>query len=164
MRPLWVWVLVLASGCVAGADRGSGLDAAPREHPTEADAMAAESPELVDEDGELTGPEACDGVLESGPIAGELAGDAEEARARFVRGAEAFAAGDYVAALEAFCDAHRLYPAPPVLFNVAVTFERLGRSAEAAACYQAFAESTDSPIAEEARRRAAALRDGEHAP
>lgn len=162
MRPLLV--LVLASGCVGGADRTQNLDGAPRAHPTDADLMAAQSPQLVDDLGEFVLPPTCDGLLESTPSGEQAPEDADAARARFVEASAVFAAGDYIAALEAFCEAHRLYPAPALLFNVAVTLERLGRSGEAAACYEAFAERTGSPMAEDALRRAAALRNGDHAP
>lgn len=58
------------------------------------------------------------------------------ARQWFDRGQDAFAAGDFSTALEAFKKAHSLFPMPEFVFNQASALEKLGRTAAAAKAFE----------------------------
>jgi len=60
----------------------------------------------------------------------------EGARQWFDRGQDAFAAGDFAAALEAFKKAHSLMPMPEFVFNQGSALEQLGRTAAAAKAFE----------------------------
>lgn len=69
---------------------------------------------------------------------------ADEADLQFRLGAEAYQKGDYTAALQHFLASNRLVPNKNVVFNVAKTYEKLGRHPEAYRYYgQALAAETD---------------------
>jgi outer membrane receptor protein involved in Fe transport len=73
-------------------------------------------------------------VLVGQPFAGGSAyadGQADEAELHFQIGAEAYGRGDFRTALEHFLASNRLVPNKNVVFNIARTFERLGRFADA---------------------------------
>lgn len=61
-----------------------------------------------------------------------------EARVFFVRGVQMFRRGHYDAALQAFTAAHRFATLPEVLFNLAVTAERLHQDRDAADYYREY--------------------------
>lgn len=82
----------------------------------------------------------------------------DHARERFRDAVTAYSHGEYPHALEVFCELYREVPTPPLLFNVAATCEKLGLDRDAAAFFEAFAAAAPSPVADEARRRAAQLR------
>src|SRR5260370_42257362 len=62
--------------------------------------------------------------------ADETAENREQAKRLRDAGAEAMEHGDFVAALELFHQAFRLYPSPNSRYNVGVALHRLGRSGE----------------------------------
>lgn len=66
---------------------------------------------------------------------------ADEADLLFRHGAEAYQRGDYQAALERFLASNRLVPNQNVVFNIAYTYERLGRYPEA---YRYFIEAREN--------------------
>lgn len=68
-----------------------------------------------------------------------------EARAFFERGLTLFRRRQYAAALEAFAAARRFVPLPELAYNLALTAERLGRSAEAVDHYRTYLRETKSP-------------------
>lgn len=74
-------------------------------------------------------------ALAAGPLSGGREawadGLADEAELHFRLGGDAYAKGDYNGALEHFLASNRLVPNRNVVFNVARTFERLGRYADA---------------------------------
>jgi tetratricopeptide (TPR) repeat protein len=70
---------------------------------------------------------------------------AAEARAFFQRGTKLFRQGKYEAALIAFSEARRFAKLPEINYNLAVTCERLGRSADAARYYRAYLREAEAP-------------------
>ncbi len=75
------------------------------------------------------------------PFDASNAGNLDEAarsRARtlFDKGAQAYNDSRYSQAAECFLDAHRVYPAPQLLFNVAKAYDKLGMSSSAMAFYR----------------------------
>jgi outer membrane cobalamin receptor len=66
---------------------------------------------------------------------------ADEAELLFRRGAQAYQRGEYEAALERFLASNRLVPNQNVVFNIAYTYEKLGRYAEA---YRYFVDARES--------------------
>jgi outer membrane receptor protein involved in Fe transport len=80
---------------------------------------------------------------------------ADEADLLFRRGALAYQRGDYEAALERFLASNRLVPNQNVVFNIAYTYERLGRYPEA---YRYFMDARENERdADQLRRIDAAL-------
>jgi tetratricopeptide (TPR) repeat protein len=68
-----------------------------------------------------------------------IAGDARTAaRLKFQQGAMLYSNGDYAKAVKAFEEAYALVPAAPVLFNMGMCYERLGRDREALSVYQRY--------------------------
>ncbi len=81
----------------------------------------------------------------------------EQARENFNAGVQAFEAGNFEQALEAFQEAYRLAPHPTVRVNMANCYERLNRPLEALFHFESFlAESEDAP-AEQRREVQAAV-------
>jgi tetratricopeptide (TPR) repeat protein len=77
----------------------------------------------------------------SSPFDASNAGNLDEAarnRARtlFDKGAQAYNESRYSQAAEYFLDAHRVYPAPQLLFNVAKAYDKLGMPSSAMAFYR----------------------------
>lgn len=85
---------------------------------------------------------------------------AEQARAAFGHGEEAFAANNFVLALDYFRRAFETRPHPAVRFNIAVCLERLGRFVEAVEQYEQAARSDvlSSQARQDARAKAEAAR------
>jgi tetratricopeptide (TPR) repeat protein len=63
-----------------------------------------------------------------------------EARQRFQTGKQLFDAGDYRGAIREFEAANRLAPAPLLLFNIGLAYERLGEAAPALQHFKAYLE------------------------
>jgi hypothetical protein len=82
----------------------------------------------------------------------------EEARTHFNRGVEAFEAGTFEQALDAFQEAYRLAPHPSVRVNMANCYERLGRPIEAIFHFQRFLAESESVPAAQRREVQAAVR------
>jgi tetratricopeptide (TPR) repeat protein len=81
-----------------------------------------------------------------------------QARGHFARGVAAYDRGVHEAALAEFRAAHRLYPAPELLLNVARCELKLARKADALLHLRAFLTARpDDPEAAQLRRQAAAL-------
>jgi tetratricopeptide (TPR) repeat protein len=81
-----------------------------------------------------------------------------EARAFFERGLTLFRKRQYEAALVAFSAARKFAVLPELAYNLALTSERLGRSAEAADYYRAYLREAKSPKdAERVQARVKAL-------
>lgn len=64
------------------------------------------------------------------------AGRKAQARVHFERGIQAFRAGRYKDAIDAFLDANRVYPSPALSYNTARAYERLGDWAGALRFYR----------------------------
>jgi hypothetical protein len=62
----------------------------------------------------------------------------EESRLWFAKGGEAYASGDYAAAVSAFRRAYELLPAPALLFNIAQALRMNGSCEEAVTYYRLF--------------------------
>ena len=62
----------------------------------------------------------------------------QEARTFFLRGVAMYRRGQYEAAMQAFIAAHRFAPLPEVLYNLAVTAERLGSRQDAIDYYREY--------------------------
>ncbi len=62
--------------------------------------------------------------------------------------------GDYVAALELFSNAHRLYPSPKIQFNIGQTYKELGRYIDAMGAYEIFLRDAPSGPSKALRRLA----------
>lgn len=79
----------------------------------------------------------------------------ENAGELFARGQRAFDDRDFVSALELFQRAQTLQPHDAVLYNAALSLERLGRYVESVAIYESLAESTelDGPTRQDAAER-----------
>lgn len=56
--------------------------------------------------------------------------------------------GDYVAALELFSKAFRIYPSPKIQFNIGQTYKELGRYLDAIGAYERFLRDTPKDTAE----------------
>jgi tetratricopeptide (TPR) repeat protein len=66
------------------------------------------------------------------------AGDREKARIEVARGAKLYEQGDFAAALVHFQAAHALFPSPKLFFNMALSYERLGKLAQALTFHRLF--------------------------
>jgi len=80
----------------------------------------------------------------------------EEARAMFLTGREAYAAGNYENALEAFRQAFEMSNRPELLFNIGQTADRLRRDRDARDAFQAYLRAVpdaDNRVEVEARLR-----------
>ena len=85
-----------------------------------------------------------------------------QARAAFAIGAAAFAEGRYPEALAYFAHARTLVPVTPLLFNLGVTYERLGCLAQAIETFERFVhDEPSSPLVESIREHVVSLRAGE---
>lgn len=98
------------------------------------------------------------GQTASTPPAVEEQGSAEaaakeRARALYERGARAYADAKYQEAATQFLAAHRVYPTPEFLFNVAKAFDRLDHRAGALAYYREYARARPGSADEEVKRR-----------
>jgi tetratricopeptide (TPR) repeat protein len=83
----------------------------------------------------------------------------EEARAFFERGTKLYAGGHYKAAAAAFTAALQLSDAPELHYNLAVTSERLGETADALDHYRAYLDALpEAPDRSEVLARLDALR------
>ncbi len=99
-----------------------------------------------------------DQVFTAAPAADELTA---EARAFFLRGVAMFQRRHYDAAMQAFIAAQRFAPLPEVLYNMAVTAERLGQRRDAADYYREYLRlRPDAPDRGAVERRMAELRGG----
>ncbi|HWN69777.1 MAG TPA: tetratricopeptide repeat protein, partial [Haliangium sp.] len=63
-----------------------------------------------------------------------------EARLQFQTGKQLFDAGDFRGAIRAFETANKLAPAPLLLFNIGLAYERLGEAAPALQYFKAYLE------------------------
>ncbi|MBL9022606.1 MAG: tetratricopeptide repeat protein [Myxococcales bacterium] len=81
-------------------------------------------------------------------------GDPAVAAERFTTGEEAFEAGDFLRAAEAFEAAYAADPQPAALWNAARSFDRAGEHARAATLYQLYVREapSDAPDRDEATR------------
>lgn len=83
----------------------------------------------------------------------------EEARTFFLRGVAMFRRRQYEAAMHAFIAAHRYAPLPEVLYNMAVTAERLDQKRDAADYYREYLRlRPDAPDRGHVERQMATLR------
>jgi len=62
--------------------------------------------------------------------------------------------GDYVAALELFTSAHKIYPSPKIQFNIGQTYKELGRYLEAIGAYETFLRDAPADYSEALRNLA----------
>ncbi len=83
-----------------------------------------------------------------------------EARTFFLRGVAMYRRGQYEAAMQAFIAAHRFAPLPEVLYNLAVTAERLGSPRDAIDYYREYLRGLpeNAPDRGAVERKIAALR------
>ncbi len=77
------------------------------------------------------------------PFNGSIAGNLDEkarsrARALYDQGAQAYNESRYYQAAACFLDAHRVYPAPQLLFNVAKAYDKLGVASSALSFYREY--------------------------
>jgi tetratricopeptide (TPR) repeat protein len=88
--------------------------------------------------------------------------DTEVARREFQRGTELYEAHDYEAAITAFRQAERARPLPALRYNIARSYDRLGRWPEAIEAYTSYLERVSpgaaADVDAEVRRRIAELR------
>lgn len=77
----------------------------------------------------------------------------EEASARFERGVKLFQDQDFAAALAEFEAAHRLVPAYPVLFNIAVAQKKLFRYGDAVRTFDRYLKEGGAQIGDERREQ-----------
>ncbi|MFK7999121.1 MAG: hypothetical protein AB8H86_05970 [Polyangiales bacterium] len=95
----------------------------------------------------------------SGPSEEDLAELDEAARLLFENGTRAFDAGRFAEALDRFTTAHRLSGRGILLYNIAISHDRLDQRAEAAEFYERFVEEVpDAAAVGVSRSRAAILR------
>jgi tetratricopeptide (TPR) repeat protein len=83
--------------------------------------------------------------------------DVTAARQHFAQGAKLYSAGDFTAALTEFETAYAYKAAAPVLFNIGVTLEHLGRDDEALDVYERFL-ATNPPQASDVQKKIDALK------
>lgn len=149
-------VVALATGCI-----GDG-EAPPAHPPTDALGRYDNDAQIERADATPSSPVACEHTLTatSGGEAGDArAEDVEGARSLFERGSAAYEEGRHADAAEAFCRSYALSPRAPLLWNIAMSLERIELPSRAADFYDAFAERSEaSSMADEARERARALR------
>lgn len=82
----------------------------------------------------------------------------EQAKLSFQRGADQYRAGHYQAAVQAFLEADRLAPSPPLSFNIARAYERLDDASGALRWYRDYLRrSPSAKNAPEVRARVAEL-------
>lgn len=88
------------------------------------------------------------------PVAAQFASGAADARALqlYEQGDEAYAAGRYQEAADAFAQAYRLSPRPLLLYNLANAYERLERYTDAIQMLRSYLDS--APIGEHAELQA----------
>jgi hypothetical protein len=70
------------------------------------------------------------------------------------RGVVKLREGDYVAALELFTDAFRIFPSPKIQFNVGQTYKELGRYLDAIGAYERFLRDAPPDTSEALRKLA----------
>ncbi|MCA9537273.1 MAG: PEGA domain-containing protein [Myxococcales bacterium] len=75
------------------------------------------------------------------PVAAHASDAREQARASFMKGREAYAAGRFADALAAFEEANALQPHPLMLFNIAQVYEAMEDLASAVATYERYLAS-----------------------
>ncbi len=87
-----------------------------------------------------------------------LSGSGRKAKKKAVilvkRGVRKLREGDYVAALELFSNAHKLYPSPKIQFNIGQTYKELGRYLDAIGAYEIFERDAPSGTSEALRKLA----------
>ena len=84
-----------------------------------------------------------------------------EAKELFMKGQQAYQAGDHARATQYFKEAYDREPAPALLYNLAQTYRVKGDRARAILYYERFlAAKPDSPTADQARQQLADLRRG----
>lgn len=84
-----------------------------------------------------------------------------EAKELFMKGQQAYQAGDYARAAQLFKEAYDREPAPALLYNLAQTYRVKGDRARAILYYERFlAAKPDSPNADQAKQQLADLRRG----
>ncbi len=66
----------------------------------------------------------------------------KKARVLVKKGVAKLREGDYVAALELFTDAFKIYPSPKIQFNIGQTYKELGRYLDAIGAYEKFLADT----------------------
>jgi tetratricopeptide (TPR) repeat protein len=82
-----------------------------------------------------------------------------EARTFFLRGVAMFRARHYEAAMQAFMAAHRFAPLPAVLYNLAITAERMGAKRDALDYYREYLlRWPEAPDRADVEKKIAALR------
>lgn len=82
-----------------------------------------------------------------------------EAREFFLRGVAMFRARHYEAAMQAFMAAHRFAPLPAVLYNLAITAERMGAERDALDYYREYLlRWPEAPDRADVEKKIAALR------
>lgn len=93
------------------------------------------------------------GLLENVAVA-QANGSIATARELYQRGAEAYEQEQYTDALAAFRESYEIANAPELLFNIAITLEKLGRTEEAAAALRTYlAEYPDAEDHDQVERR-----------
>ncbi len=70
------------------------------------------------------------------------------------RGVRKLREGDYVAALELFSNAHKIYPSPKIQFNIGQTYKELGRYLDAMGAYEIFLRDAPASTSETLRKLA----------
>lgn len=83
-------------------------------------------------------------AAQEAPTASQESTD-REARALFDAGSVAFTEGRYESALRHFENAYALSPRPGMLFNIATTYDRLHRDAEALDYFRRYLAATEAP-------------------
>jgi tetratricopeptide (TPR) repeat protein len=82
-----------------------------------------------------------------------------EARTFFLRGVAMYRKGHYEAAMQAFMAAHRFAPLPAVLYNLAITAERMGAKRDALDYYREYLiRWPEAPDRADVEKKIAALR------
>ena len=82
----------------------------------------------------------------------------DEARAHFAAGESRFKAGDYRGAITEFRAADRLVPSPILTYNVALCYDKLGDTRQAAALYKQYLDRRpDAPNRAQVEQRLGAL-------
>jgi hypothetical protein len=84
--------------------------------------------------------------------------DVALARQRFSEGLALYQAGDYSGALEKLEGAYAASVAPPILYNIGVCLEQLGRLDEAVDAFEAYLADAPSPR-DDVRARIASLKE-----
>jgi hypothetical protein len=95
-------------------------------------------------------PSASGGVATPRPPSGSI----DQARRLFSDGQQAFAAGDYASARDAFLAAYKLVPHPAVLYNIAVAELRMNHRREACSYIAQWMQHNPAPAALQNARQA----------